>query len=376
MSPDIRRQQVTTYAAFFIPGFAAAIWATLVPYAKRAADLCDQTLGLIILCLGIGSLIAMPLAGSMAVRFGCRRVMTVTAGLICLIVPLLGLAATPWALGPLLFAFGGAIGAMDCVMNMQAVTVEKDAGKAMMSGFHAYFSIGGFAGAACMTALLAMGIDHVFSAIACALLLLPLLWWARRHWREDRAAAHAPSFAVPRGIVLFIGVLAFIAFLAEGAVLDWSAVFLTETRHVSSVYAGAGFVMFSLSMTLTRLVGDRLVQSLGRHKAIVLGATVAALGFVIAALVQPWQLSLVGYLLLGLGAANIVPALFSLTGAQRRMPQNLAIPAVTMVGYAGVLAGPAVVGFVAHHLTLVTALLGIAFLLALVALSARWLPQA
>ncbi|HAL21411.1 MFS transporter [Stenotrophomonas sp. S48] len=367
-----RAQQHATRAAFFIPGFATAIWATLVPFAKARSGVDDATLGLILLGLGAGSLLAMPLAGVLAARLGCRTVMIATSALICLSLPWLAVASSPWALGAILFVFGAGVGAMDCTMNVQAVVVERESRRAMMSGFHAFYSIGGFVGAA-STLLLGAWLPLLPAVlVGCAVMVLIALP-ALRHWRNERVAHEGPFLAWPRGIVLFISVLAFVAFLAEGTMLDWSALLLTDVRGVAPTLAGLGYAAFALSMTVARLFGDRVVDHLGRHRAIVLGGLLGAAGVLVLTLVTPWQASLVGYVMLGLGCANVVPALFSLAGNQTRMPEGVAITAVTTLGYAGVLAGPVLIGFAAHHVGLVGAFIGVAVAFLGVAVSPRWL---
>ncbi|NJC37453.1 putative MFS family arabinose efflux permease [Xanthomonas arboricola] len=368
-----RAQQHATRAAFFIPGFAAAIWAVLVPFAKARTGVDDGALGLILLCLGAGSFLAMPLAGALSARFGFRAVMAVTAALICISLPLLAVFANPWVLGAVLFAFGAGVGAMDCAMNMQAVVVERDARRAMMSGFHAFFSIGGFVGAGAMTLLLSARVSPLSAALAGVIAMLVVGVLSVRHWRTERVAQQGPLLALPRGIVLFIGILAFVVFLAEGTILDWSSVFLADVHQVAPSTAGVGYVAFALTMTVTRLLGDAVVERLGRIRSIVVGALLASAGFLVLTLVSPWQASLAGYVLVGLGCANIVPALFSLAGNQTRMPESIAITAVTTLGYAGILAGPALIGFAAHGIGLVGALLGVAVLMVGVAVSTRWL---
>ncbi len=367
-----RAQQHATRAAFFIPGFATAIWATLVPFAKARSGVDDATLGLILLGLGAGSLLAMPLAGVLAARLGCRTVMIATSALICLSLPWLAVASSPWALGAILFVFGAGVGAMDCTMNVQAVVVERESRRAMMSGFHAFYSIGGFVGAA-STLLLGTWLPLLPAVlVGCAVMVLIALP-ALRHWRNERLAHEGPFLAWPRGIVLFISVLAFVAFLAEGTMLDWSALLLTDVRGVAPTLAGVGYAAFALSMTVARLFGDRVVDHLGRHRAIVLGGLLGAAGVLVLTLVTAWQASLVGYVMLGLGCANVVPALFSLAGNQTRMPEGVAITAVTTLGYAGVLAGPVLIGFAAHHVGLVGAFIGVAVAFLGVAVSPRWL---
>jgi len=358
-----RLQQHATRAVFFLPGFATAAWAPLVPYARNRTGLDEASLGLALLCLGTGSMLAMPLAGALAARVGCRRVLLLTLMLAMSTLPLLTVAATPLTLGITLFVFGAGVGACDCIMNMQAVMVERDAGRPMMSGFHAFYSIGGAVGAAAMTVLLWVGIAPWVAVLLLVGGMAGVTVMAAPHWRRDRAPDDAPMFAAPHGVVLLIGVMCFVAFLAEGVMLDWSAVFLHDVQGVPERQAGVAFFVFAVAMTLTRLAGDRVITALGYARAIFAGTVVAAAGFALATFGAGLTVALPGYALIGIGCANVVPALFSLAGRQKVMPESLAIPAVTTLGYAGVLAGPALIGFVAHASSLV-----VAFCLAMAAL--------
>lgn len=326
-----------------------------------------------LLCLGAGSLVAMPLAGALTARHGCRKVLIAALLLVCPILPALSLVKSMLLLGATLFCFGAALGAMDCAMNMQAVMVERESGRAMMSGFHAFYSIGGFAGAGTMTTVLSMGAPSWSACLAVDAIILGLFAFSSPHWRTDRVAQDAPIFAVPRGVVLLIGALCLITFLSEGSMLDWSAVFLHEQRGVAVSQAGLGFAVFSSMMTITRLLGDRLVQRLGRVRTVAMGGVCASAGFLIATLVPVWEAALAGYMLVGLGCANIVPVLYSLTGVQKDMPERLAVPAITTMGYAGILAGPALIGFIAHSTNLMTAFTAVAAGMLIVAASMRWL---
>ncbi len=356
-------QQIATRAAFFIPGFAIACWAPLVPFAKARAGLDEAMLGVVLLCLGLGSLLAMPLAGLLAARHGCRAVMLVTVALMVLTLPLLAIAPTPWTIGAVLLVFGAAIGAMDCVMNIQAVAVERESGRPMMSGFHAFYSIGALSGAALVAMLLSAGSGALLATVVVALGVVAVTGLSLRGWRSERAPQGEASFALPRGVVIVIGAVCFVTFLAEGSMLDWSAVFLHEVRAVELEHAGWGFVAFNVAMTVTRLFGDRLVSRLGASLAVLLGGLLASAGFFLATLVPGFAVALFGYALVGIGSANIVPVMFTLAGRQTRMPESVAIPAVTTLGYAGVLLGPAAIGFIAQQWSL-----PVAFLLAALAL--------
>lgn len=368
LSSDPRRaQQRATRAAFFIPGFVIATWAPIVPFAKLRAGLDDAQLGLVLLCLGLGSLAAMPLAGALAARQGCRRVMLASSLLMLALLPLLAFVSDAWLLGGVLLLLGASMGAMDCTMNIQAVVVEREAARPMMSGFHAYYSIGSLAGAVAVTLMLGAGAPVLAATLAVSAVVLLLAAVPSRAWRGERARGGAAVFAVPRGVVLGIGLVCFVSFLAEGAMLDWSAVFLHEVKGVELERAGWAFVVFNLTMTATRLAGDAVVARVGRTWTVLAGGWLGAAGLALAMLAPGLGLGLVGYALLGVGCANIVPVMFTLAGEQRRMPEHLAIPAVTTLGYAGVLAGPALIGFVAQGASLTVALLLVSATLAVAA---------
>jgi len=350
-----------------------AAWAPLVPYAKLRLGIGEGALGLLLLSLGIGSIVAMPLAGALASRFGFRAVIVGSAALLCGALPFLATVATLPLLALFLFGFGAGLGAIDVAMNMQAICVERAAGRAIMSGFHGLFSLGGIAGAAGVSAMLGMGASPVFAEVCVAAVSAIALAAAAPYLLSDADRGDGPTFAVPRGAVLFIGCLCFIGFLAEGSVLDWSALFLISVRDIEPYYAGLGFAAFSATMTMGRLVGDRIVQRLGGPTVIGLGGLCAAGGFALATLVPSVPAGLLGYALVGAGCSNIVPVLFSSVGRQTEMPESLAVPAVTALGYAGILAGPALIGFVAHALGLSTAFLVLTALLLGVAASGRLL---
>ena len=366
-----RLEQVSTRIAFFIAGFGLAAWAPLVPYAKARAGLDEATLGLLLLCLGAGSILAMPIAGLLATRFGCRKVTIGGTLLICLALPLLATASSIPLLIATLFIFGAGLGVVDSTVNLQAVIVERASGRNMMSGFHGLFSVGGIAGAAGVSALLALGLSPLWAIAVVIVLILGALAKAAPHLLPYGSESSGPAFAIPHGVVLFIGALCFIVFLAEGAMLDWSAVFLTTEKSMGDAYAGLGYAAFALTMTAGRLFGDTVVKRLGPTRVIVMGGLFAALGMGLATLAPGWEVALLGYALVGAGCSNIVPVLYSAVGKQTVMPEHSAVPAITTLGYAGILAGPAAIGFIAHASSLSAAFLLITALLVAVAISGR-----
>jgi MFS family permease len=366
-----RLEQMSTRIAFFIAGFGIAAWAPLVPYAKARAGLDEGTLGLLLLCLGVGSILAMPMAGLLATRFGCRRVVSAGVLLICAALPLLATVTSIPALIAALFMFGAGLGTVDSTVNLQAVIVERASGKTMMSGFHGLFSLGGIVGAAGVSALLGLGVSPLGATLVVIVMLLIALAKAAPHLLPYGSESSGPAFAVPHGIVLFIGGMCFIVFLAEGAALDWSAVFLAQERGIDTAYAGLGYAAFALTMTVGRLTGDSIVRRLGATRVIVFGGLTAAAGLFVATFAPSWEAALVGYALLGAGCSNIVPVLYTAVGKQTVMPESVAVPAITTLGYAGILAGPALIGFIAHGSSLSFAFGLMAVLLVAVAIGGK-----
>jgi MFS family permease len=349
----LRSQQLSTRIAFLITGLAMSAWAPLIPFVKTRLGIGESALGLLILCFGVGSLIAMPLTGPLVNRYGCRPVITCSLSMMC--ISLVCLAISPGIAGMAinLLMFGMMLGASDVAMNMQAVVVEKASGRAMMSGFHGFYSLGGILGAVAMSALMWLGLSPFYALICLTTLLLLMLAYCAKDLlvkenNENNSGERQPFFVVPRGRVLLIGALCFIAFLAEGAVLDWSAVFLTSLRGVDPVYAGLGFACFSVAMTLGRFTGDKIVNILGGKRVVFWGGLGAALGFLLVVCVPFTGAAFIGFTLVGAGASNIVPVLFTAAGNQTSMPMGLAIAAVVSMGYAGLLAGPALIGFIAE----------------------------
>ena len=369
-SSPLASPRLATRLAFIAAGIGMAAWAPLAPFAKARTGVDDATFGLLLLCLGVGSVVAMPLTGHLIGRVGSRPLILLGGLGVGLMLPVLAFAASPPGLALALLVFGASLGSLDVAMNAHAVEVEAQAEKPLMSGFHALFSIGGFAGAGGVTLLLTQGVPPLIAGIAATVLTWAAIGFAAPGLIRSRSADEAPGLAFPRGVVLLLALLAAVTFLAEGAVLDWGALLSTRRGLTSPEMSGVGYMLFSAAMTIGRLTGDRVVSRLGPKPVLGLGGGVAVLGFAVLLLAPIPLLALSGFVLIGLGAANIVPVLFSAAGRQTRMPAGAAVAAVTTIGYAGVLAGPAAIGFVAQATSLMTAFWLLAALLMLVPLLA------
>jgi predicted MFS family arabinose efflux permease len=369
-SADRPATRLATRLAFLVAGFAISCWAPLVPYAKDRLAVDERILGFLLLCLGIGSLLSMYVTGMLSARLGTRPVILASSLGLCVTLPFLAIAATPFTLGLTLLFFGSSLGSLDVAMNIHAVEVERDAGQPLMSGFHAQYSLGGVIGAMFITLLLSGGLTPLASMLVASAIMFGMMLVAAPRLLRTRAADGEPHFAWPRGLVLVIAILAAISFLAEGSILDWSALLITGKNLVEVEQGGIGFMVFSIAMTIGRFTGDAMTARIGDGPTLVYGGLVAIAGFAVLLVAPVAAIAVAGFVLIGLGAANIVPVLFRRAGSQTVMPPGLAIAAITTMGYAGILLGPAAVGFVAKHLGLDVAFWMIPALLLMVPLCA------
>ena len=323
------------------------------------------------LCLGVGSVALMFLTGVLNARYGSRPIILAGGFGLAVLLPLLAVAGSPVALGMTLFAFGAALGSLDVAMNIHAVEVERAAGRPLMSGFHALFSVGGFAGATVMTFLLSSNVGPFASTLVAALPMAITMVVAAPRLLRASHSKEAPLFVAPHGIVLLLAALAAVMFLVEGAILDWSALLVTEKGLVREAQGGLGYSIFAIAMTAGRLGGDFVTARVGDRAVLFWGglATMAGFALLLAAPIPAVAMS--GFLLIGLGASNIVPVLFRGAGAQRAMPAGHAVAAITTAGYSGILVGPAGIGFVARTFGLPVAFWLLAVLVGAVVLSAR-----
>lgn len=362
--------RLATRIAFFVAGFGLACWAPLVPLTKARLVISDGSLGLLLLCLGLGSVLSMQFAGAFISKLGARPIIIIGGIGQAILLPFLAFAPTVPTMAAALLIFGGFLGLIEVSMNVHAVEVEKRGDKPLMSGFHGLFSVVGFVGSLLLTAILSAGVAPTAGAIGASLLMIVAVLFAAPRLIDTPQADQTPFFAVPRGIVALLAILASITFLTEGAMLDWSALLLTDRGILPTAQAGIGYSVFAVAMTAGRLTGDAVVMRLGNRRTMFWGGILAIIGYIVLLTAPTAALALFGFLLIGLGASNTVPVLFRQAGAQTAMPPGLAIAAITTVGYAGVLIGPAGIGSVAQAIGLPGAFVVLTLMLILVPLCA------
>lgn len=374
-------QRLATRLSFFSLGFATAAWAPLIPFAQQRLNLNHADFGLLLLCMGIGSMIAMPVTGALVKRWGCRPLIALALMLLMVLLPSLTMWSSIVTMAVALFIFGSAAGCLGVAINLQAVVVEKHSLRALMSSFHGMCSLGGLTGAMLVTALLAVGLSPLMSSLSVVMILLVIggvaipscLTSFEQDEKPHEDTTQAPKkFYRPDGIILLIGMMCFIAFLSEGAAMDWGGIYLTSKYQLNPAFAGLAYTFFALSMTTGRFAGHVLLKQWGEKNIVTYSAIVAAIGMAIIVTAPVWQVVILGYALLGLGCSNIVPVMFSRVGRQNNMPKAAALSLVSTIAYTGSLSGPALIGLIGEWTGLSTVLTGVAVLLFVIALLNRF----
>lgn len=377
IDPEIQlsAQRLSTRFSFFGLGFATAAWAPLIPFAQQRLHFNHADFGLLLLCGGLGAMLAMPATGKIVQRIGCRVPIGFALLLLAVLLPSLSLLSTPLMMAITLFLFGTAAGSLGVALNIQAVVVEKNSLKSLMSGFHGMASLGGLAGVLTITALLALSISSVISAFAVSLLLVIIVFLSVPYNIKavENTLLEASSKVkksirqrLPQPLIILIGITCFIIFMTEGAAMDWSGIYLTQQYGVNAAFAGLAYTFFAIAMTTGRFTGHYLIRYFGEKKLLTFSAICATLGLVLVSIAPHWWLVLVGYTLVGTGCSNIVPIMFSRAGRQTVMPSAVALSCVSTLAYTGILVGPALIGMIGELIGLKTVFMALSGLLLLI----------
>ncbi len=359
-------------SVFLLNGAGIGLWAAHVPTVQARMNIDTGMLSMVLLTIAAGALLAMPLMDGLTGRWGTRRMVLLSGFAFAAMTPLIMGAPSLPLLFIAAFLFGVANGALDVAMNANASEVETARGLPTMSSFHGFFSLGGLFGAGIGGLLVGQGLGHgqgalmvgVVTAVVLALSAPRVMGFAATHG----AGSH---FSLPRGAALGLGLLALLCFAVEGALVDWSALLMQERTGATPASAALGFSAFSIAMAACRFAGDRLIVRFGALRIMVVGGLAMFAGLALAVASTHFVLSAVGFALVGLGAANVVPLLF---GAAARIPGMSAgngVAAVATLGYGGLLLAPPVLGWVAMHSSIMVALGGLSLSGLVIALSAR-----
>ena len=376
------QSQISRWAValmFMANGFVMGVWATQIPLLLPRHDITKPVVGLLILGLGIGAVSAMLFSGKLLARFGSR---TMTRGFALALVPVLPMVVFAPSLPTVAIAMalmGAVAGSMDVGMNANAVAVERTQGRAIMSSSHGFWSLGGFFGGlgggpviaaygAEMQSLIAAGIVLVLVAIAWPFLVEePRVVIAPAGLpRKDVQAASPPL--LPRHLGIWVlGILSFLSMVPEGAVLDWSALYLLNEHGATVSQSGLAFGLFSGAMAVLRFIGDAVRNRFGAVRTLRVSALIGSGGMFLAAIAPTPELATAGFFLSGIGVANLIPIIFSAAGNFPGVAAGTAISTVTMLGYSGILVAPSAIGFVAQQVGFRPTYIGLAMLMLVVA---------
>jgi len=359
-----------TAMTFFVNGAGFGGWAAQIPRATARLQADEGAFGLMLLGMGIGAVLAMAFSGRLIARFGAGPLMRLSFAIFLATYIVLSVASDWGLFVAALLLFGAAGGLMDVAMNAYAADVEAHMDWRVMASFHGMWSVGGLAGAALGSTLLG-----VVSDLAQALILtggISILFLLCQHnlvALHHRAGETSGARLAIGRLTLLLGVLAALSFAAEGAVRDWSSLFLANEIQTSIDRAGWGFAAFSAAMALCRLTGDWMRSRFGERNVVVISGMVAIAGYVMAVASANYLIAIAGFGLVGLGLSNIVPILISAAGRIGAPGSSIAF--VVSFGYAGFLASPPILGFIAAQASLATMFLVVAA--SCVVICAGWL---
>ena len=370
---SVRRARRAISAIFLLNGAGIGAWAVHVPIVQARAGFDTATLGLLLLTIAGGAMAAMPAAGWLSARYGSRRLTVISALLFPFVMAALIAASAPLLLFMLAFCFGAANGTLDVAMNANATEVEKARGVPTMSSFHGFFSLGGLFGAGLGGLMLKLGLGNGEGAAALAAAIVAAVLLARPAILRVAPAPgqHGPGLRLPRGQVLCLGLLALLCMAVEGALVDWSALVLKERSGASAAQAALGFSLFSITMAACRFAGDGLVLRFGARGVMVAGGLAIAAGVLLAVATGNYLVSALGFGLVGLGAANVVPVIFTAAARTPGMAPGVGLATAATVGYSGFLLGPPVIGWIAAHAGLAVGVGSLALAGAVIAASAN-----
>jgi MFS family permease len=362
----LQKARFAVFAYFTIAGATVTFWAVHIPFVENKLEISHSTIGTLLLVFGAGALTAIQLIGNLVDRVGSRTATFSAAVFMSIMLFLPGLASTPWQLAIALFFLGIGVGATDVAMNAHAVDVEKAYGRPIFSAFHAMWSFGGLIGASIGGVALANNFDMQQTlsgaAIGSLLIAISMRGWmlpdspnhqsANKHNSEDRQNAKENIQKANTenrkvlGYVLFLGAMAAAAAIAEGTGIDWSTLHHARVLETSEAQASIALVVYTGAMGFTRLIIDKLVAAKGRIFVIRFGSLVSATGTAVVVLSTSSPIALIGWVIAGVGIAGVVPQIFAYSaevGEQSHTGRNMA--KVVGITYAGVLAGPAIIGF-------------------------------
>ena len=355
----LRAARIAVAYMFFINGAVGGNWVTRIPALMDKLGLSVTMLAYAFFAAPLAAILAMPLVGPLVTKFGSRRTTRISFFLWCLSIAPIAFAPNLIVLGAVMFVIGAISALMDVAMNAHGLVLERRYRRPILSSLHAWYSIGGLAGSGTGALAAWAGLDirlHISLvvgiAVAGGLLISPFLL----RGGDEVAQERQPFFVKPPRVLLALGAVAFISLLSEGAVGDWSAVYIHKPLHSSQAIAALGYFAFSFMMVAGRLSGDRLTIRSGPVALIRTGGLLAAVSLTAALLIGNPVVAIIGFAGMGAGLAAVVPTVFRAAGTRPDIPPGIGLASVSLIGYFGFLVGPPLIGSINHFIGLPKAL--------------------
>lgn len=359
----MRKNRIAVNIAFFINGFIFSNWISRQPRIMELFQASEKDISIVLLSFALGAVLAMPFTGWIIVKNGSRRMTLISIVLYCAFIPLITFFGYWLHAVPLFFIMGGFTGILDVAMNAQAVIVEQEYKRPIMTSFHAYFSVGMALGSLFGSLFSSTGLSlfQHFSIVAFGSLVAVL--WLSQHLVYDKPSADVvhdgPPFRLPTPELLSVGIIAFCCMMGEGAMADWSVIYMEKIAQSSKSLAPIALFAFASAMTLGRIFGDRARASVGDGRIIQWGGILAFAGLLSMLLLPHPVVVILGCFVVGIGLSTIVPVTYSIAGNSPGLASGVGIAMVTTVGYTGFLIGPPIIGFIAESQSLQVSLFAV-----------------
>ena len=351
----LSQRRVALGALFFFMGICFASWAARIPDIQAKFQLSEGELGTLLLCLPIGSMLGLPIAGWSVHHYGSRIVILICSFAYALTLPLIGFAPNLWVIAPVLMLFGTLGNIMNISLNTQALGFENLLGKSILASFHGIWSMAGFTGAGLGAGMIFLSFSPAAHYVVVALLSILMILLSQKFVINDKQAAGEEGGLVlrkPDSLLLRVGLISFLGMMAEGCMFDWSGVYFKKIVEAEPELVSLGYVCFMGAMASGRFVTDKAINRYGKIPVLQVSGILIFLGLLLAVLFPSLYTAALGFLLVGFGVASIVPVSYGIAGRSKLYSPSVALAMVSTLSFFGFLVGPPLIGFIAEAFNL------------------------
>lgn len=360
----LSKRRIALGAMFFFMGICFASWAARIPDIQAKFQLSEGELGTLLLCLPIGSMLGLPIAGWSVHHYGSRIVILICSFAYALTLPLIGLAPSIWVIVPVLVGFGLLGNIMNISLNTQALGLEDQLGKSILASFHGLWSMAGFTGAGIGAGMIFLQFSPAAHYAVVALISVVMIFFSQQYVINDKredAESGGLVLKKPDQLLLRVGLIAFLGMMAEGCMFDWSGVYFKKIVEAEPALVSVGYVCFMGAMASGRFITDKATNRYGKLPILQVSGILIFFGLMLAVLFPNLYTAAIGFLLVGFGVASIVPVSYGIAGRSKLYSPSVALALVSTLSFFGFLVGPPLIGFIAELVNLKISFALIAF---------------